>query len=251
MKKTGFAVAALLISAAGGLRADTIFTVTMNTTALTVAPGSVAGPFSMFFQLTDGSGLNDANNTATISNFQFGGGSAGVCPASCTASGGASGNAASSIVLADTAFFNALDQGFTPGSSLSFQVDLTTNVDSGGTPDLFSFSLLDNSGFSLPTLDPTGADSLLTVNLDSASPAILTYGSDAARSSSGGVSLSLSAPAIGTPGTHAVPEPDSLLWICAGLAGLVFVPRRKKLGRKSGRARRMESNEPSASRKVL
>lgn len=226
-KKTGFAVVALLISAAGGVRADTIFTVTMNTAPLAVAPGSAAGPFSMFFQLTDGSGLNDANNTATLSNFQFGGGSVGACPANCITSGGASGSAASSIVLTDTTFFSALDQGFTPGSSLSFQVDLTTNVDSGGTPDLFSFSLLDNSGFSLPTLDPTGADTLLTVNVDSSNPAILTYGSDAARSTSGGVTVSLAAPVLGTPGSQTVPEPDSLLWIGGGLAGLVFVPRRK------------------------
>jgi hypothetical protein len=38
--------------------------------------GHPAGPFSLDFQLTDGSGLGDANNTATISNLSYGGGAA-------------------------------------------------------------------------------------------------------------------------------------------------------------------------------
>ncbi|HEY6358872.1 MAG TPA: hypothetical protein VIX35_11540, partial [Vicinamibacterales bacterium] len=58
--------------------------------------------------------------------------------------------------------FHAFVEFFTPGSSLSFQLDLTTNVDTGGTPDAFAVSILDSSGASIPTLDPSGADTLLT-----------------------------------------------------------------------------------------
>lgn len=224
------ALSAMLLTAAAltPARADDIFTVTLNTAALAVAPGSSAGPFELAFQLTDGAGLGDANNTATLSDFQFGaGGSAGVCPAACTAFGGAIGNAGSSLVLTDNSFFNALLQGFTPGSSLSFQVDLTTNADAGGTPDLFAFSLLDGSGFSIPTLDPSGGDTLVSVTLDSANPVVFSFGSDSSRLTGAGIALSLASPVIGAPASSSVPEPNSLLWIGVGLAALILAPRKK------------------------
>ena len=225
-KTTAYALsAALLLSAAlAPARADEIFTITLNTVPLTTAPGSAAGPFSLAFQLTDGSGAGDANNTATLSNFQFGGGSATACSTGCSF-GGASGSASSSIVLTDNSFFNALMQGFTPGNSLSFQVDLTTNVDPGLTPDAFAFSLLDSGGLSIPTSDPGGSDALLVVNLDSAQPAVLTFASDPARLTSSGIAVSLTAPVIGRPGGSSVPEPGGLLWIGAGLAALVLASR--------------------------
>lgn len=221
---------AVLVTAAvlPDARADAIFTVTLDTSLLTALPASSAGPFSLAYQLTDGSGSNDANNTATISGIQFGaGGSAGACPSACSAFGGASGDAGSSIVLTDSAFFNAMLQGFTPGDTLSFLVDLTTNVDSGATPDVFSFDLLDGSGGSLPTLDPSGADSLLTVTLDSASPAILAYGSDLGRPANGGVTVSLSAATIGTP-KSAVPEPNTVGLLGMSIAALLILRRKRQ-----------------------
>ncbi len=67
----------LLISAFCALcqeaTAGTIYDVTLDTTQLV---GSAVGPFSIFFEFTDGSGVGDANNTVTMSNFNFGGGSA-------------------------------------------------------------------------------------------------------------------------------------------------------------------------------
>ncbi len=228
-KNIRFAILTVLLTAAAlsPARADAIFTVTLDTSPLTVAPGSTAGPFSLAFQLTDGSGIGDANNTATLSNFDFGGGSAGACPATCMAFGGASGSASSSIVLIDSDFFNALVEGFAPGSSLSFQVDLTTNLDSGGTPDAFAFSVLDSGGFPLPALDPSGADSLVTVYLDSADPAILAYATDPDRLTGGGTgaSISIDAPRIGTPAST-VPEPRTLPLIGVGFAALLFRVRR-------------------------
>ena len=217
---TVFAVSLLTIA-----RADTLFTVTLNTSGLAGLPS--AGPFELAFQLTDGGGLGDGNNTATLSNFEFGaGGSAAACPAGCTVFGGASGSAGSSIVLSDTGFFNALVEGFTPGSSLSFLADLTTNVDAGGVPDAFAFSILDGSGFSIPTLDPSGADTFVMVRLDSAHPTILTYGSDPTRPTGSGVTVSLGAPVIGTPAST-VPEPNSFLWMGFGLASLALLARRE------------------------
>ena len=196
---SGLCIALLAAGASTPARGDAIFTVTLNTAPLTTVPGSSAGPFGMAFQLTDGSGTSDGNNTATISNFQYGGGGAAACPAGCTVFGGASGSAVSSIMLTDSSFFSALVETFIPGSTLSFQVDLTTNVDSGA-PDLFAFSLLDGSGASFPTLDPTGADTLVTVNIDSANPTVLAYGTDSTRlTAAGAVALSIAAPVIGAP----------------------------------------------------
>lgn len=207
--------------------ADTIFTVTLNTTPLTTLPGSGAGPFSLAFQLTDGSGTNDGNNTATITNFDFGGGAAIGSP---TTLNGASGDLTSAVILTDSAFLNALSQGFTPGSTLSFLVDLTTNVDLGDTPDAFAFSILDSNGSAIPTSDPSFADTLLAINIDSANPLILTYATDPIRSTLGGdgPSITMDASVVGAPGPTPVPEPSSLLLMCAGLFGVTLAARRKK-----------------------
>lgn len=205
-----------LATSAGTVYADTIFTVNVNTAPLM----GLVGPFAVAFQLNDGSGGGDGNNTATITNFAFGGGSAGGCPANCTTTGGASGDMAGTVTLTDSSFFNSFAELFTVGSSLSFQVDLTTNVDAGGTPDAFAFSILDN-GVSIATLDPLGADTLLSVDIDSADPAILGFATDPSRTT-----VSLDAPVIGAP-PSSVPEPGTLLLVITGLAGAVGVGRRR------------------------
>ena len=201
----------LIVVVAGGgpARADTIFTVTVDTTPLV----GLLGPFAVAFQLTDGSGGGDANNTAMLSNFAFGGGSAGGCPANCTTTGGASGDMTGTVTLTDSSFFNSFAERFTVGSSLSFQVDLQTNVDAGGIPDAFAFSILDN-GLPIPTLDPLGADTLLSLDIDSATPTILTFASDLSRTD-----VALGAPAIGSPASP-VPVPRTLLLVVAGLLGV-------------------------------
>src|SRR5205807_454903 len=64
-------------------------------------------------------------------------------------------------------------QPFFAGVTLSFRVNLTTNVDSGLTPDAFSFAILDNTLTPLPT---TGlGDALLLVNNNSSKPQIETF----------------------------------------------------------------------------
>src|ERR1035437_245012 len=78
--------------------AGVVYDVALNTTGLV---GHPAGPFSVAFQLTDGSFVGDENNTVVINNFQFGGG--GVS-GSATTLGSISGDLSSSVTLTDGTF---------------------------------------------------------------------------------------------------------------------------------------------------
>jgi hypothetical protein len=140
--------------------------VSVDTSALPATPG-----YEIVFFLTDGSstGLTgDANNTAALSSFAFGGGSAGAVDASMTTVG-ASGSL-SGASLTDSEFLNEFAAFFTAGSQISFILNLTTNVDPGPTPDQFGFAILDPSGIPIFTDPITGSNNLLEINLDSANP---------------------------------------------------------------------------------
>src|SRR3974377_1196092 len=90
-----FGAGVLFTAQTGG--ASTIqYYVDINTASLV---GNPSGPFSLDFQLNDGSGLGDANNTATINNFTFGTGSA---TGTANLAGGAAGNLSSTVALTDT-----------------------------------------------------------------------------------------------------------------------------------------------------
>src|ERR1035437_1455650 len=51
------------------------YNVTLDTAPLV---GHPAGPFVVFLEFTDGSGIGDANNTVTLSGLDFSGGSASI-----------------------------------------------------------------------------------------------------------------------------------------------------------------------------
>ncbi len=190
-------------------RADLVFHVSLNTTPLM---GHPAAPFSVDFQLNDGSGIGDANNTATINNFAFGGGAPAGSP---TLTGGASGDLSGTITLTDSSFLNEFFQEFTPGSTLDFEVQLTTNVDAGPTPDQFSFAILDSTLTEIPTLGP--GDAFLIVDINSTNPSIQTFASDPSTPPAGGGSgISISAPQV-----QVVPEPTVLMLLVIGLGGLL------------------------------
>src|SRR5271169_1785517 len=190
MNRTSFALRIVFVAALAVVVSqpiaygNSITTETLNTAALV---GSPAGPFSLALVFTDGSGLGDANNTATLSNFSFGGGSAGSV---ITTLGGVSGDLGSSVSMLDSSFFNLFVASFVPGSSLSFLMDLTTNVDAGGIPDELSLVLFQGDGLPVPTSDPSGVDSLLRVDINSGQPTVSTF-------------------------VLAVPEPSSLLLVLA------------------------------------
>jgi hypothetical protein len=218
-------VSRLILLAALGIvpaaaQADTIFNVTMDTTSLQ------GKSFGLFFQLNDGDQTGDSNNTATISDFAFGGGTAGDCamfPQLCVPDGGASGNITTILSLIDSSPYNSFLQQITPGSSLSFKVDLTTNVDGGVTPDVFTFNILDAiTNQPLPTGDPNGTDTLLTVTIDSVNPEIKSYGSSPGSAFAFDAPQTLVTPPTPTPPLSNAPEPDSLVLIGIGLLGLIL-----------------------------
>jgi hypothetical protein len=203
-----FLAAALVLTwPAAAVHATSIFTVTVNTGGLSHDP-SLSGPFAVDFQLNQG---NAAVNYATISNIMLNGGSAVGSP---TYTGNASGNLNSSIKLNDNgSFANEFSQQLTPGSKLSFVVTLTTNTDPI-TPDQFTFSLLQKYGTSnvmnVPTIDPTGANTLLTVTIDSNSPSFATYA---------GTNGDPSAPTVQF---GASPEPSTLVLSSLALFGVAL-----------------------------
>jgi PEP-CTERM motif len=212
--------ALLYFTAPGTASADILFTVDLDTTPLTTATVAPASPFSLAFQLVQGN-PNNTTNTATVSDFVFGGGSAAACPANCMTFGEESGDATSSIDLSTSDFFNALTQTFTPGTTLSFLVDLTTNpsnLNLGFAPDTFAFAILDGSDSPIPTQDPSEANTLVTVTINSTNPTVNSYATNPdIGTNEGNVSITMG-PAI----IESVPEPGTLtllgtVLVCAGV----------------------------------
>lgn len=153
------------------VRANSSFNVYVDTSALA---GNSAGPFSLDFQLNDGSAIGDGNNTVTLGDFKFGGGSA---VGGATTSGGAGGDLASGISITDSDWtLNEFYQGFLPGSWLTFNLSLSTNFDLGGTPDIFSVAILDGNLMNLAT-QSFGSDNFLEINIDSLTPSVATFAS--------------------------------------------------------------------------
>jgi PEP-CTERM motif-containing protein len=183
--------------------------------SLSLDTSGLSGTFELALILIDGSATGDANNTVTLGNFGFGGGSAGAVDPLLTTSG-ASGDFAGGVALTDSEFFNVFAQAFTAGTALTFDFGLTNNVDAGGTPDQFSIALLQSDGTLIPSSDPSGA--LLVVNIDSARPGFLAFATDLT-------------PAPKVTFAASVPEPPSSLLLAIGLVGLAWCsqPSRRRL----------------------
>ncbi|MCC6586717.1 MAG: NF038129 family PEP-CTERM protein [Bryobacterales bacterium] len=186
------------------------YTVALDTTGLVAHP---AGPFYFQMALTDGNGFGDGNNTVTLTNFAFGGGSDLGSPVSF---GSVSGSLATGVTMTDTSFLTLFVQQFNPGLSLRFTLGLTSEDDIGGIPDGITWAILDNSGLPLPS--QTSGDYILAAGLDSQPPVFSLYGGDTARSPSTGDPISFNAPTVSS-----VPEPSSVVLVLSGaiLAGAV------------------------------
>ena len=149
------AVAALLLTSAASHAA--LFNVSINTAALNLPPANANAPFSLYFQYADGGLLG--NNTATISNFTYGGGAA---TGSAITLGGALGDIGSTVTFNNNSFIQELWQTFTVGTRIDFNVSLTENSD-GLTPDSFSVGILDTT---LANITTNGiGDSLFQANV--------------------------------------------------------------------------------------
>jgi hypothetical protein len=206
----------LLIALIAGTAQASALHVTLDTTLLGFSP---PGPLSLAFQLADGSGTGDGNNSVTLSNFS------GFTPAGVPILvGSASGDLSSFITITDATPANIFIQGATFGSVLTFNLLLTTNVDPG-TPDEFLFSILDSTFSPLPTFSTSPLFPLLVVDIDSASPTVATFGSDQSQQPVAGGTAAFPAPQVSV--ISSVPEPSSIALCIVPLALMVLAFRQK------------------------
>jgi hypothetical protein len=200
---------AVCLVASSVLHATLLYSVSLDTSPLI---GHSAAPFYLDFQLNDGSGgiTGNGNNTATLSGFAFDGGSAANNPVTF---GGASGSLTSDVVITDSDFSNEFYEGFTPGSTLRFLLELTANAESPA-PDQFSFAILYSMDSPLPEI-PTESvsDVFVEIDIDSKSPTVRTYAGDG---------IAIAAPVVTRV---SVPEPASVALLAIGLIGLLLTRR--------------------------
>jgi hypothetical protein len=218
MKPNRITYCLAVLSLAPFASADTLYNISLNT-----APLAGNGPFALDFQFLDGSGLpiDLNNNTVKLTAFAFGVG--GSALGGGTANNGASGSLTTGITLNDSAFFNEYFENFTPGSVLSFQLDTTNAADPGGTPDLFTFAILDSSGDELPTTGPSSE--FLDVSLGGgATPDVATFGS------APGSGFVLHAPVVQPESP--VPEPPTIVPLLVAALGLGTLKWRRTLMRR-------------------
>jgi len=188
----GVIAALFALSIQSPVRAQSDYDVTLNTSSL-LGTGA-----TLTFDFIAGGGTQ--SNSVSILDFS----TDGTLVSGGVNSGSVSGSLPGTATLSNASFFNELQQGITLGSTISFQVDATTNAPTGGSlPDTFSLFLLDpTASYSLTnTTDPTGSDSLVTLQIDG------TAGGNIAVYSGSSASIPVSVKAVSAP--TSVPEIDS------------------------------------------
>jgi hypothetical protein len=209
-KCRSIALLAGLSIAATIVHAQSDYDVTINTSSL-VGTGA-----TLTFDFLAGGGTQ--SNSVTISDFATNG---TLVPGGMN-SGAVTGALPGTATLTNASFFNELQQGITLGTTISFQVDLTTNAPTGGAlPDTLSLFLLDPTATTslTSTGDPTGGDSLLTVQIDG------TTAGDVATYSGTGPSIPITVSAVSGSGPTSAPEMDAGTALAALtlLVGMILV----------------------------
>lgn len=190
-------LAALL---AAGPAHGTLFQVSIDTTALNGQSATLA------FDLIDGSGAPDSS--VTISGFSSDG-TLGVD----STSGGVSGSLPGDVTLSDTDLFNEYLQSITLGNTLAFAFSATGSF-GGGTPDAFSFFILDASATASLVSTANIAYALLTYDVGVFDPPQPQVYPGETIPVNGGDPEPVSVTAT------AVPEPGALALAVAGLLAL-------------------------------
>lgn len=184
---------------------------TIDTTGLSGTTGDLV------FDFTGGGG--PSGNTASILDFTTDG-TLGSALTTGTVTGTTLPGEVDLTVDNSSVFFSEYLTGFTYGTSISFNLDTTTNAPGAlSSPDEFALYLLDSEGENslITTSDPTFANSLLIFDIDGSqagSPSVFSV------SSPSGVSATF------TPsGTSAVPEPSTAGLLAAACCLLLALRR--------------------------
>jgi hypothetical protein len=203
-----FAVLALF-GASLASHAGVVYDVSLDTTAL-IGPSSYLGPFYVAFEFADGSGTLDGNNAVILSDFQFGGGGPVGSPITYIGVGESGSLDSGTVTMVDDDPVGFFAQGFWPGTTLSFLLQSTTNVDPCCTYDEFTFGIMDPSfSYYIPTTAGDGTD-LMSLTLDDpVNPTVATYSSD----------LTQTYIALGPPLVSETPEPATWLPVALILGG--------------------------------
>jgi hypothetical protein len=202
------------------LKGDAVTQVTVDTSGYTSQNALVA------FDFVDG---GPPSNTFTISNFF----TDGILGAQST-TGGVTGSLPGDITLTDTQVFNELSANVTLGQKLVFDFHSTNLAPTGSFPDEFTLFLLNPTTQMsiIPSSDPTGAESLLAIDL---------VGGSNTQASIYSPLVTLGPPSAVTPAPEPSPRAAPLAWVsshnlygCGWLGGRGIGPCRDSHRRWAG-----------------